>query len=173
MTNQPTGRSASPIEETAKPPVVDRAPFQAALDRLRAREKVHTREGDAITAARRRLPMVEVDPRTPLIGARGPVPLIDVFDGRSQLMRLPHVAPRQARRGAVRGLRLQHLLTPREREVLALMVQGLANTDIAGRLFITERAVHKHIGNIFLKLGLAPADAGHRRVRAVLAYLGL
>ncbi|MEO3795470.1 response regulator transcription factor [Nonomuraea sp. B10E15] len=64
-------------------------------------------------------------------------------------------------------------LTPREREVLTLMAQGLANTDIADRLVVTERAVHKHIGNIFLKLDLAPTDSGHRRVRAVLTYLGV
>lgn len=64
-------------------------------------------------------------------------------------------------------------LTPREREVLTLMAQGLANTDIAERLVVTERAVHKHIGNIFLKLDLAPTDSGHRRVRAVLTYLGI
>ncbi|MFW5417501.1 response regulator transcription factor [Nocardiopsis sp. CNT-189] len=62
-------------------------------------------------------------------------------------------------------------LTPREREVLELMAQGLGNTEIAARLVVTERAVHKHVGNIFAKLGLAPDDGGHRRVRAVLAYL--
>ncbi|WP_067966284.1 LuxR C-terminal-related transcriptional regulator [Nocardiopsis trehalosi] len=62
-------------------------------------------------------------------------------------------------------------LTPREREVLELMAQGLDNGDIAARLVVTERAVHKHIGNIFLKLDLAPTDSGHRRVRAVLTYL--
>jgi len=62
-------------------------------------------------------------------------------------------------------------LTPREREVLALMAQGLDNNTIAGTLVITERSVSKHIGNIFLKLGLPPDEAGDRRVRAVLAYL--
>jgi DNA-binding NarL/FixJ family response regulator len=62
-------------------------------------------------------------------------------------------------------------LTDREREVLALMAEGHDNTTIATRLVITENAVHKHIGNIFAKLGLAPTDSGHRRVRAVLAYL--
>ncbi|WP_433465038.1 response regulator transcription factor [Spirillospora sp. CA-128828] len=62
-------------------------------------------------------------------------------------------------------------LTPREREVLARMAQGHDNTTIARRLSITENAVHKHIGNIFAKLGLAPSDSGHRRVLAVLAYL--
>jgi DNA-binding NarL/FixJ family response regulator len=62
-------------------------------------------------------------------------------------------------------------LTPREREVLGLMAQGLDNTTIAGRLVVTERAVHKHVGNVFAKLGLPPSDSGHRRVLAVLAYL--
>lgn len=62
-------------------------------------------------------------------------------------------------------------LTPRESEVLALMAAGLDNTTIAGRLVVSETAVSKHIGNIFAKLGLAAGDSGHRRVRAVLAYL--
>lgn len=62
-------------------------------------------------------------------------------------------------------------LTARERDVLQLMAEGLDNAEIAARLFVTERAVHKHIGNIFGKLDLAPTDSGHRRVRAVLAYL--
>ena len=62
-------------------------------------------------------------------------------------------------------------LTPREREVLALMAEGLDNTTIAATLVITERAVSKHIGNVFLKLGLPTTDTGHRRVLAVLAHL--
>ncbi|MFE7710849.1 response regulator [Streptomyces sp. NPDC057486] len=62
-------------------------------------------------------------------------------------------------------------LTPREREVLALMAEGHDNATIAQRLFITDNAVHKHIGSVFLKLGLSAGDSGHRRVRAVLAYL--
>jgi DNA-binding NarL/FixJ family response regulator len=64
-------------------------------------------------------------------------------------------------------------LTPREREVLALMAEGLGNTAIADRLVISEGAVHKHVGNVFLKLDLPPTDSGHRRVLAVLAHLGL
>ena len=64
-------------------------------------------------------------------------------------------------------------LTPREREVLALMAEGLGNTAIGEKLFITDGAVHKHVGNVFLKLDLPPTDSGHRRVLAVLAYLGL
>ena len=62
-------------------------------------------------------------------------------------------------------------LTPRELEVLKLMAQGLDNTTIAATLVVTERSVSKHIGNVFLKLGLPATDIGHRRVLAVLAYL--
>nr|WP_223187736.1 response regulator transcription factor [Streptomyces sp. CBMA29] len=62
-------------------------------------------------------------------------------------------------------------LTRREREVLALMAEGRDNTTIAKALVVTERSVSKHIGNVFLKLGLPPSDSGHRRVLAVLAYL--
>ena len=57
--------------EPGAPKVVDRSTFRAELDALRVREKAHTREGDAIAAARRRLPMVEVDGATPLIGDAG------------------------------------------------------------------------------------------------------
>ncbi|RII12377.1 Oxygen regulatory protein NreC [Streptomyces sp. YIM 130001] len=62
-------------------------------------------------------------------------------------------------------------LTPREREVLQLMAEGHDNATIAKSLVVTERSVHKHIGNVFTKLELPPSDSGHRRVRAVLAYL--
>jgi predicted dithiol-disulfide oxidoreductase (DUF899 family) len=70
----------------AMPPVVDRTAFEAEIDRLRVREKAHTREGDAIAAARRRLPMVEVDGSLALTGPDGPVSLLDAFEGRSQLI---------------------------------------------------------------------------------------
>jgi predicted dithiol-disulfide oxidoreductase (DUF899 family) len=73
-------------DEPSAPAVVDRGTFQAELDALRVREKAHTREGDAIAAARRRLPMVEVDGATPLIGEHGPVTLLDVFEGRRMLI---------------------------------------------------------------------------------------
>ena len=63
-------------------------------------------------------------------------------------------------------------LTPRERDVLALMAEGRSNGAIATGLVVTEGAVEKHINNIFAKLGLAPADRDHRRVLAVLRYLG-
>lgn len=62
-------------------------------------------------------------------------------------------------------------LTARERDVLALMAEGLGNTAIAERLVVTEGAVHKHIRNIFAKLDLAPTDRADRRVAAVLRYL--
>ncbi|GAA5045203.1 response regulator transcription factor [Nocardia callitridis] len=63
-------------------------------------------------------------------------------------------------------------LTPREREVLELMAQGLTNNAIASALTVTERAVEKHIGNIFTKLDLPPSDTHHRRVLAVLRLRG-
>src|SRR5207248_5436153 len=80
---QPEDRARTVM--SALPPLVDRTTFQRELDALRVREKAHTREGDAIAAARRRLPMVEVDASTPVVGAYGEAPLIDVFEGRRQL----------------------------------------------------------------------------------------
>jgi len=62
-------------------------------------------------------------------------------------------------------------LTPREREVLELMAQGLSNSAIASKLVVSHGAVEKHIGNIFAKLGLDGSGDEHRRVRAVLTYL--
>jgi DNA-binding NarL/FixJ family response regulator len=62
-------------------------------------------------------------------------------------------------------------LTPREREVLALMAEGRSNGAIAEQLVVTSRAVEKHVGNIFLKLGLPESDTDHRRVLAVLRFL--
>lgn len=73
------------------PNVTDRASWQAELDALRVEEKAHTRQGDALAAARRRLPMVEVDARTPIVGANGTVPLLDVFEGRGQLIAYFHM----------------------------------------------------------------------------------
>src|ERR1700732_5117762 len=73
-------------DELGAPEIVDRTAFQAQLDALRVREKAHTREGDAIAAARRRLPMVAVDGATPLTGERGTVTLLDAFEGRRMLI---------------------------------------------------------------------------------------
>jgi len=73
-------------DEPGAPEVVDRSAFQAELDALRVREKAHTKEGDAIAAARRKLPMVAVDGATPLIGDRGAVTLLDAFEERRLLI---------------------------------------------------------------------------------------
>jgi DNA-binding NarL/FixJ family response regulator len=62
-------------------------------------------------------------------------------------------------------------LTPREREVLALMAEGRSNHAVARELVVTERAIEKHVTSIFAKLGLSAAEDGHRRVLAVLQYL--
>jgi DNA-binding NarL/FixJ family response regulator len=62
-------------------------------------------------------------------------------------------------------------LTPREREVLSLMAEGLSNNAIAKKLWLTVGAVEKHISSIFSRLGLLPGDDENRRVRAVLTYL--
>jgi predicted dithiol-disulfide oxidoreductase (DUF899 family) len=81
-----TERSTYPLPET-----VDRTAWQTELEQLLVREKAHTREGDEIAAARRSLPMVEVDAHTPLVGAAGRVPLVDVFEGRRQLIAYFHM----------------------------------------------------------------------------------
>jgi predicted dithiol-disulfide oxidoreductase (DUF899 family) len=76
--------------DTALPPVVDHASWEAALAELRAREKAATRELDAIAAERRRLPMVEL-PDYVLQGEDGPVRLVDVFEGKTQLIVYNHM----------------------------------------------------------------------------------
>jgi DNA-binding NarL/FixJ family response regulator len=63
-------------------------------------------------------------------------------------------------------------LTDRERDVLALMAEGRSNRAIGERLFITNRTVEKHVKGIFTKLNISASDSDHRRVLAVLAYLG-
>jgi DNA-binding NarL/FixJ family response regulator len=62
-------------------------------------------------------------------------------------------------------------LTPREREVLAVMAEGRTNAAIADDLFVSERAVEKHVTNIFTKLDLPPTEQDHRRVLAVLRWI--
>jgi predicted dithiol-disulfide oxidoreductase (DUF899 family) len=85
MTNDPL--AAVP----GRPPAVDLATWQAARDELLVREKAHTREGDAIAAARRRMPMVEFDGKVEVTGARGPVPFLDLFQGRDELVVYKHM----------------------------------------------------------------------------------
>ena len=62
-------------------------------------------------------------------------------------------------------------LTPKEREVLSLMAEGLSNQGIADRLVVSVAAVERHVTNIFVKLQLTPTAEDHRRVLAVLVYL--
>lgn len=76
---------------SAAPEVADRATYLARMDELRVREKAHTHEGDAIAAARRRLPMVEVDATAPLTGPDGRLTLLDAFEGRRQLIAYFHM----------------------------------------------------------------------------------
>jgi predicted dithiol-disulfide oxidoreductase (DUF899 family) len=86
MGSEDSGRPRADIDDTAFPAVVERATFQAQLDALRVQEKAHTREGDEIAAARRRLPMVEVDANLTLTGPDGPITLLEAFEGRRQLI---------------------------------------------------------------------------------------
>ena len=82
----PGGPAAGAASAPGLPAVVGRADFEAERAGLLAREKAHTREGDEIAAARRRLPMVEVDAGLALTGPQGPVTLHDAFEGRRQLI---------------------------------------------------------------------------------------
>ncbi len=76
---------------TGTPKVADLATWQVARDELLVREKAHTREGDAIAAARRRMPMVEVDGATLVTGKDGPVPFSSLFEGRDELIIYQHM----------------------------------------------------------------------------------
>ena len=78
-------------EATASPQIVDRETWSRERQALLVREKAHTRAGDAIAAARRRLPMTEVDAAATLVGQDGPVAFLDVFDGRDQLVAYKHM----------------------------------------------------------------------------------
>jgi predicted dithiol-disulfide oxidoreductase (DUF899 family) len=91
MQSNQSNSTEEKIAGSPLPQIMDRLTWQAKIDELRVKEKVHTRAGDALAAERRRLPMVEVGAQTPLIGAAGPVILIDVFDGRSQLIAYFHM----------------------------------------------------------------------------------
>ncbi|MDT8912509.1 DUF899 family protein [Amycolatopsis sp. PS_44_ISF1] len=79
------------IEVPGRPPVADLATWQAARDELLLREKAHTRAGDALAAARRRLPMVELDGTVEVTGSEGPVPFLELFQGREELITYQHM----------------------------------------------------------------------------------
>src|SRR6266702_4625103 len=138
-------------DELEVPKVVDRSTFHAELDALRVREKAHTREGDVIAAARRPLPMVEVDPTITLIGPHGPVTLLAVFEGRRQLIAYyfmwytGHPAPEQCEgctwvTSQVRELSYIHsrdVTTPRFAKARTKRAPGTA-TSWAGRCLGTR-----------------------------------
>ena len=88
MTTTP-GNASSNLP--GKPPVVDLATWEAAREELLVREKAHTREGDAIAAARRQLPMVELDGTVQVTGPDGPVSFLDLFQGRNELVVYQHM----------------------------------------------------------------------------------
>jgi predicted dithiol-disulfide oxidoreductase (DUF899 family) len=77
---------ADGLSDALAPRVTDRSTVQSELSALRVREKAHTHEGDAIAAARRRLPMVKIDAATPLAGKHGAMTLLDAFEGRRMLI---------------------------------------------------------------------------------------
>src|SRR3954465_11938842 len=78
-------------DQAGRPRIVDLATWQAARDELLVREKAHTREGDVIAAARRRLPMVEFDGTVEVVGPDGTVPFLDLFQGRDELVVYKHM----------------------------------------------------------------------------------
>ena len=86
-----TTRTDSTEAGSGRPPIVDLATWQAARDELLIREKAHTREGDALAAARRRLPMVEIDGTVEVVGPDGPVRFLELFQGRSELVIYQHM----------------------------------------------------------------------------------
>ncbi|GAB2682827.1 DUF899 family protein [Thalassiella azotivora] len=86
-----TTQDATTTQLPGRPPVVDLETWTAARDELLVREKAYTREGDALAAARRRLPMVELDGTVPVVGADGPVPFLDLFRGRDELVVYKHM----------------------------------------------------------------------------------
>jgi len=86
-----TTAPSEPTVLSGRPPIVDLATWQAARDELLVREKAHTREGDAIAAARRRLPMIEFDGTVQVVGPDGPVPFLDLFQGRDELVVYKHM----------------------------------------------------------------------------------
>src|SRR5437763_3587674 len=101
-------------DEIGVPKVVDRSTFQGELDALRVREKAHTREGDAIAAARRRLPMVEMDPAVRLTGPHGTVDASRRVRGPQTVdCLLLHVVPWQTGTETVRGVHLGYLASAR------------------------------------------------------------
>lgn len=91
MTTPRTEPTTDRADLPGRPPVVDVATWRAARDELLTREKAHTRAGDELAAARRRLPMVEFDGSVEVVGPDGPVPFRSLFDGRDELLVYKHM----------------------------------------------------------------------------------
>jgi len=133
------------MTETSQPGpmVVDRATWQAELDALRVREKAHTRSGDALAAARRRLPMVEVEASVSLMGESGPVTLLEVFEGREQLVayyhmwHTGHTAPEQCEGCTFFNGQMRELSALHSRDVTyATLCQGPYDASVRYRDFM-------------------------------------
>lgn len=129
--------------ELGAPKIVDRSTFEGELETLRVREKTHTHEGDAIAAARRRLPMVEVDSATSLIGKGGPVTLLDTFEGRRMLLayyfmwHAGHPAPEQCEGCTWVTTQVRELSYLHSRDVtFAVFCQGLYDESSRYREFM-------------------------------------
>jgi predicted dithiol-disulfide oxidoreductase (DUF899 family) len=130
-------------DELGAPKVVDRTIFQAELDALRLREKAHMREGDALAAARRRLPMVEVNGATPLTGERGAATLLDAFEGRQILITYyfmwhkGHPAPEQCEGCSLYTSQVRELSLLHSRDVtFAVFCQGPYEESARYRAFM-------------------------------------
>ena len=130
-------------DDIGSPKVADRATFQAELDKLRVREKAHMREGDAIAAARRRLPMVEADAGAKLTGARGPTTLLEAFEGRRMLIgyyfmwHIGHPAPEQCEGCTWDTSQVRELSYIHSRDVtFAVLCQGPYDESVRYRNFM-------------------------------------
>jgi predicted dithiol-disulfide oxidoreductase (DUF899 family) len=130
-------------DDIGAPEIVDRHTFQAEIDALRLREKAHMRESDALAAARRRLPMVEVDSATPLVGERGTVTLLDAFEGRRMLIayyfmwRAGHTAPEQCEGCTFFTTQVRELSHIHSRDVTyAILCQGPYEESVRYRDFM-------------------------------------
>jgi len=131
------------MKDQPMPTAVDRATFEAEIDTLRTREKTHIREGDAIAAARRRLPMVEVDATLELTGPDGPITLLDAFEGRTQLVAYyfmwhpGHPAPEQCEGCTWVTTQVQELSYLHSRDITyAVFAQGPYEEGIRYREFM-------------------------------------
>ena len=143
MSNSPSDPKPSVVKASAAPDVVDRSAFEARLLEVRARERAVTHELDAIAAARRRLPMVEVDATLPIVGPAGPATLLDAFEGRSQLIAYFHMwypgnpAPEQCEGCTMFTSQIHELSYVHSRDItFAVLCQGPYDESVRYRDFM-------------------------------------